>query len=220
MDNFLDRYQFLIFTMNGVLMEHSELYEMTFVSMMEAYGVKPETSRKYYRSTFGTPIEERIATLLPAKLAKSEPELVNELCQDYWESVTSVPAKLVIYGDELVRELRQQAKLLFVSEGEVDAEPEQSLLEFGIYHYFTKILGTDFSEEREAHIHAFAAMSNMSVARFCSNALFVGATVTDIEFATMMRIDSLGINTLIEASLLSRAGAMDTTSNIHDLFNL
>ncbi|NIP32617.1 HAD hydrolase-like protein [Candidatus Saccharibacteria bacterium] len=218
MVSFLEEYRFLIFTLNGVLVDHSELYELSFVTILEQYGIGPEISQRYYRSTAGTPVEERFKSLLPKRLIAKDPDLIDMLVQEYWESVTSVPNKLTNGVDELVRDLRQRAMLLFITEEEDD--PEGTMLELGIYHYFSSILGPAFDERREEHICEFAKIAKLNVPRFCSQALMVSATVSDIEFATKMRIDSFGISTMVDPNLLNRAGALDTTSNVNDLLLL
>jgi|GEM_PF-2677472 len=209
------QFNFGIFCLNDVLIERSEIYELTFATMLYRFGIEYGLSQRYYRTTVGTSVREQFRTLLGKSLLEKEPGLLDELEAEYWESVTSVPTKLVQDAEDLLMDLRQRGIILFVSEAE--NEPEVLLMELGVDHYFSLLLGPLAAEEREKHIHSFANHVRLPVPQFCSSAFLVGATVEDIELAERMRIDSIGISAGIDGNLLSSAGAFDTVRRLSDL---
>jgi len=211
----LRQFNFGIFCLNGVLIERSELYELTFATILYRYGIEYGLSQRYYRATAGTLVREQFRTLLNKKLLQENPRLPEELENEYWESVTSVPNKLVRGAEELLTDLRQNGIILFATD--MENEPEALLMELGVDHYFARILGPLSGDERFEHVHDFAAEVNLTVPQFCSSSFFVGATVSDIEFAEKMRIDSIGISTLVDSNSLAAAGAYDTLRRLSDL---
>jgi phosphoglycolate phosphatase-like HAD superfamily hydrolase len=216
---FLDNFKFAVFDLDGTLVNSMPVYQDTFASILERYGVERGFCQRYYQNSAGTPLAKQFERMMPPELVEKDPMLIPSLVNEFFSLVESLDFEFFSGVKHLLHLLKQRGKSMFVSTG--TRNPQARLERIGCYYFFVRAIGADELPKGPEHFHLFAECLGVSVPEFCANAFMVGDGPSDMRLARQMRVGyAIGVTNTVDSEKLMASGADETIDDIRDLMTL
>ena len=216
---FLDNFKYAIFDLDGTLVNSMPIYQDTFVSMLERYGIERIFSERFYANSAGTPLAEQFRQMLPSQVIEEEPDVTSQLVDEFFALVESLDFEPFTGVKDVLHSLKQRGKSMFVTTG--TRNPQARLERLSCYYFFVRAIGADELPKGPEHFHVFADCLGVTVPELCVNAFMVGDGPSDMRLARQMRVGyAIGVTNTVSGNSLRQAGADETISDIRELIML
>jgi len=216
---FLDNFKYAIFDLDGTLVNSMPVYQDTYVSILERYGVERGFSERYYTNSAGTPLAEQFRRMLPSHVFEEEPEIIVRLVDEFFSLVESLDFELFVGVKDVLHSLKQRGKSMFITTG--TRNPQARLERLSCYYFLVRAIGVDELPKGPEHFHVFAESLGVTVPELCSNSFMVGDGPSDMQLARQMRVGyAIGVTNTVDSEKLMAAGADETIDDIRDLMTL
>ncbi len=213
------RFQYGVFDRDGVLIDSYAAYSQLFQKVAEGLDLKPLARPDAIRSVAGTNWHDSLAPLLPLK----QRPLIDELMRRFDEGSQDITESAGLFPQvaEVLKSLKEQGMLLFVSSSAFQDHVDRTLEKFGIKDFFDGALGfqaTSFTG-KDAHLKIMAEKIGLPLEDFAASAFFLGDMEKDMAVSKRNGLYAIGITTTEPRSLLELAGADQVIDEHRELLN-
>jgi len=204
-----------IFDVDGTVIDDKQLYRKT-ISALVKLGLRVRPQSELYLPTGGIPLPRLAKQLCQSHfltwLAKKTDTNLLKLCT----IIDKRELRLIDGAKETLDQLFKNGIKLFASTGGETHKAENSLQKLGMFHFFTKILGSDQAPKKE-HFNRFAKYLNLPLKEFARQSFLVSDGPVDLTLAIECGIHSIGITNTLSSNSLLEAGAIEVISNLREL---
>ena len=197
--------RFVVTDIDGTIVDSMPKYVSAFCALVEPFGISQERAREMYFGSAGTPIDLQFKQVLQSSGVDLADDAVKELVRLFFEKAREVRSPPFPGARDVLQEIKARGLLLCATSGSNTGELKEIFAQEGLEYYV--VLGSDVIKKGDLHIQRFAEYFGVSLAEFCSQAIYLGDGPTDMEIARRNGILACGITTTVSREKLIAAGA-------------
>ena len=183
-------YKHIIFDLDGTLSDSREgIFNAYYYTFEKLHLKSPDTDR--LMSLIGPPLQKGFADVFG--LQGTENETAVKVFREYYSSKGLYENRLYDGIRDLLEKLMQAGAFLYVATSKYSVYANQVLNYFGIASYFTEISGADYSGYHASKVDLVARILRSNNIIDPLEVVIIGDTRYDIDAATELGIDSVGV---------------------------
>jgi phosphoglycolate phosphatase-like HAD superfamily hydrolase len=227
MESFMPNLGYIIFDLDGTLIDSMEIHSVVFAEILASSGIKKEFSKAHYMATSGQSLKKQFLEILKKHDSTWQgdlDELVEQFNQKLSDHATSSAATVdkMIFEDTqtCIPILKQAGYILIVSSSGSPELVQEKLRLVGILEQFDLVLGTDENQglyKGKSHFNQIKIKFNLTNKDLKENAVFVGDGVFDIQVAKKAGVASISRIGTNDEDTLEEANPDFIIDSFHDL---
>ena len=186
----MKKYDYLLFDLDGTLIESAESVRVSLAHAMEALGL-PCPDLSDYTKYVGPPLEDTFRGMCAVPEDQIERGMI--LYRDYYDEVGQTSNKLFDGVIEMLTALRERGFKIAVCTSKNEPVAEMVCDKMGLSPYLDAICGSTFDGSRRAKVDIIPYAIETLGCRDKENALMIGDTDFDALGAQLAGVDFLGV---------------------------